>query len=125
MYSSKTVDGKPLFQYAREGKEVEVPEHPVEVKKLKLKKIYEVSASDLLENIEERVNKVRGDFRQEEILKTWRENLENSEDKFFVAKFKAKCSSGTYVRAIASDLGESLGTPALAFSIKKDKGWEV
>ncbi|OGI95341.1 hypothetical protein A2917_02125 [Candidatus Nomurabacteria bacterium RIFCSPLOWO2_01_FULL_42_17] len=132
MYSSRTVKGKPLFAYARAGKFVESPKHEVEVKSLKFFCIKKISARKFLENIERRVVKVKGDFRQKEILKIWRQKLKSQqgesllERKFFIADFNIKCSSGTYVRGIAHSLGQKLNIPALAFSIKRTKigKWE-
>ena len=121
MYSSKTVDGKQLFEYAREGKKVKIPEHEVEVKSLKFLKIKKISSKKLLESIEKRIGKVKGDFRQKEILKIWQKNLKNKEDKFCVASFHIKCGSGTYVRSIANDLGEKIGIPTLALTIVRTK----
>jgi len=121
MYSSKTVAGKPLFTYAREGREVESPEHEVSVQSFKFFKIKKISAKKLLENIERRISKVKGDFRQKEILKIWRKQLKGSKKHFFVADFNIKCGSGTYVRNIADSLGERVGAPALALSIKRTK----
>lgn len=122
IYSSKTVKGKNLFQYARNGDTVEIPEREVEVKNLRflgLRKIYTVG---LLKNIQKRIYKVRGDFRQDEILKTWHEHLSgNKKTSFFIASFNIKCSSGTYVRSISYSLGQKLGIPSLAFSIKRTK----
>src|SRR3989338_11451210 len=121
MYSSKTVLGKPLFSYARAGKAVESPQHEVSVESLKFFGIKKISAKKLLENIERRIAKVKGDFRQKEILKIWRKNLKNKKEFFYIAKFKIKCSGGTYVRSIANFLGEKISIPALAFSIKRTK----
>ena len=36
IYSSKTVSGKQLFQYAREGEEVEIPKREINIKKINL-----------------------------------------------------------------------------------------
>ena len=143
MYSSKTVAGKPLFTYARAGKKVKRPEHEVHVQSFKFFGIKTISAEKLLENIERRIAKVRGDFRQKEILKIWRGLLGSRNSKFWrfppasgvnlprskftipasflVADFHIKCGSGTYVRAIANDLGEKIGIPTLALSIKRTK----
>ncbi len=122
MYSSKTVAGKPLFTYARAGKQVESPEHEVNVKSLQFFKLKKISAKKLLENIERRIAKVHGDFRQKEILKIWRRELIKKTPKsFFVADFHIKCGSGTYVRGIADSLGGHVGVPALALSIKRTK----
>jgi len=123
MYSSKTVAGKPLFIYARENTEVEIPEREVNVKNLKYLNLKKVSLKKLLKDIEIRINKVKGDFRQKEILKIWGKVLsdEKMPKHFFVASFKIKATSGTYVRTIANDLGRKIGLPALAYTIKRTK----
>ena len=124
IYSSKTVNGKQLFEYARSGVDVEIPEREVFVKSLSLEKIREIKKEKLLQNIEKRIKKVKGDFRQKEILKIWNKNLKENKktaESFLLASFKIKCESGTYVRSIANALGEKVGIPALAFSIKRTK----
>lgn len=121
-YSSKTVKGKPLFKYARENQDVEVPTREVHVASLKLEKVNTINKEKLLQNIKTRVKKVKGDFRQKEILKIWQKNLAGkNKDKFLLASFKIKCGSGTYVRSIANSQGERIGVPTLAFSIKRTK----
>lgn len=122
IYSSKTVKGKQLFEYARSGEDVEIPTREVNVKSLKFLKIKKISYKNLLDNIKKRISKVQGDFRQKEILKIWQKNLKSKNTKeFFIANFKVKCTSGTYVRGIANSLGEKINIPALAFSIKRTK----
>jgi len=123
LYSSKTVKGKPLFKYARLEEKVEIPEKEVFVDSLKLNKIKKINKSKLLQNIEKRVRKVKGDFRQEEILKIWRKMLLSSkkEEKYYIVNFKIKCGSGTYIRGIANSLGGKIGFPAIAFSIKRTR----
>lgn len=121
VYSSKTVESKQLWQYGREGIDVELPEREVFVKKLRLEKIKKITNKKLLANIEKRIKKVKGDFRQNEILKIWRQALGEQHSVFNIASFKITCSSGTYVRGIAHSLGRKIGTPALAFSIKRTK----
>ena len=120
MYSSKTVKGKPLFSYARKGEEIEAPKSIVNVESLKLLKIRKINNQKLLENIEKRIKRVNGDFRQDEILKIWRKKLEK-EKTFHIVSFKIKCGSGTYVRGIANSLGERVKIPALAYSIKRTR----
>jgi tRNA pseudouridine55 synthase len=120
IYSSKTVNGRQLFTYARMNEEVEVPKREVSVQELKLLKIKKISGSKLLAEIQKRVKKVSGDFRQEEILKIWKKEIKLRE-KYFIASFKTKCSSGTYVRSIANSLGNKAQIPALAYKIKRTK----
>lgn len=121
MYSSKTVKGKMLFEYARSGEEVEAPKRKVKVKSLKLEKITTINQEKLFKNIEKRINKVKGDFRQKEILKIWKKELIKSKSDFFIGDFYIKCGSGTYVRGIADSLGKKIKIPTLAFSIKRTK----
>jgi tRNA pseudouridine55 synthase len=121
LYSSKTVKGKPLFEYARAGKEVKIPTRVVNVKSLKFIKLRTISSTQLLNNISKRIKKVNGNFRQKEILTTWSKYLRTSKLPYNVASFKIKCSSGTYVRGIANSLGGKMNLSALAFSIKRTK----
>ncbi len=120
MYSSKTVKGKQLLEYARSGEEVEIPSRDVFVKKLQFLKLRKIGNKKLLDNIEKRIKKVKGDFRQKEILKIWQKELKK-EQSLYIGSFTITCSSGTYVRGIANTLGEKINIPALAFSIKRTK----
>jgi tRNA U55 pseudouridine synthase TruB len=72
----------------------------------------------LLAYIAESVERVQGDFRQEETLRLWRQYLKaGGEREFPCATVKIECSSGTYARSIAHGLGVELGVPALALHI--------
>ncbi len=123
VYSSRTVLGKPLFVWAREGKlaEIEIPEHEVMVDILTIKEMKDIQARDLLDKIKDDIALVKGDFRQDEILEKWNQVLVNNEATYQVITLNVVCSSGTYVRAIANDLGGVLGIPALAMNIKRTK----
>jgi tRNA pseudouridine(55) synthase len=123
-YSSRTVNGKPLWVWAREGKldEIEIPSHDVFVEKIEVIEEDDIYGEKLLKKIKEDISKVKGDFRQEEILKDWEEELKDeSENKFKTIKLKVVCGSGVYVRVIAHELGKSLGIPSLALDIKRTK----
>ena len=45
----------------------------------------------------------------------------NTEPKIFLGSFKASVSTGTYIRGIVNDLGNTLGIGACALSIKRTK----
>lgn len=122
LYSSKAVGGRQLFEYGRSGEEVELPSRKVSVRQIKFLKLRKVNNLKLLANIEKRIMKVKGDFRQKEILEIWRKKLGSKKPQsFYVGSFSIKCGSGTYVRGIANSLGERIGMPALAFSIQRTK----
>jgi tRNA pseudouridine55 synthase len=115
LYSSKNI------KRVLAGEEIEHSSREVEIKSLRLFKLRKINNKKLLANIKKRIKKVNGDFRQKEILKLWRKKLSTDTAAFNIASFKIACSSGTYVRGIANALGEKLGIPALAFSIKRTK----
>ena len=117
----------PNIKKVRAGEIFEQKEREVEVKKIKFMKPRKINGKKLLAKTERRIGKVRGDFRQKEILKIWQKNLTEKSNKFFIASFKIKCGSGTYVRGIANSLGEKIGIPSLAFSIKRVKigSWKL
>ncbi len=123
-FSSYRIDGKPLFQWAKEGKmnEVEIPEKEVIIHKSKFLKGSKINTQKLQNLIIDRVSKVKGKFRQREILKRWKIYFKESKVKEFpVMKFEITCSSGTYVRGIANDLGKLTNTGALSLRIRRSR----
>ncbi|MEO5646414.1 MAG: hypothetical protein ABIO57_01420 [Candidatus Paceibacterota bacterium] len=112
-YSSRPVDGKPLFMHARAGKKVAVPIKKVTIYELELKEIKEVPLNSLLYGAIETINKVQGDFRQQEIVQSWTKLLGTS-SMVQVVTIVTTVSSGTYMRSLAEKMGELLGVPALA-----------
>jgi tRNA pseudouridine55 synthase len=122
-YSSKTVSGKPLFSLARSGEleDVEMPKREVEIFSLEIMSFREINSKDLLKDIENKINKVKGDFRQEIIISRWKEVLEKSDNIFQIVKIKAEVSSGTYMRTLAHEWGKALGVPALAYHIVRTR----
>ncbi len=124
VYSSRPVNGKPLFQWAREGRisDVDIPKHEVELYEAEYIERKIISKVDLLDNIKNKVGLVNGDFRQQEIIKKWEEVLEKSPSTGFVIdKIKVVVSSGFYIRQFVSDLALKFDTKAIAFHIKRTK----
>jgi len=123
-YSSYKVQGKPLFAWAREGRlnEIKIPTRRTKVHNIEFVKSYEIDLKDILNATEQKINKVTGDFRQDEIKTKWRE-LTKSESgkKFKIVKIKFTVSSGTYIRSIAYELGKKLGTGAILFSLLRTR----
>ena len=123
-YSSRTVDGKPLWMWAREGllDEITIPTHQVYISNIEIINESQISKDELSIYIKNEIAKIAGDFRQEEILKSWDDILKNTDqENFFCVKLRIDCGSGTYVRVIAHELGEALGIGALAMHIKRTK----
>lgn len=111
-YSSKTVDGKSLFEWAREGVIKEVF-HQVEIKEIEILKKFSVSDEEVLGRVNEIISKVKGDFRQKEILESW-----DVKGYFPVIELRVVCSSGTYMRQLANELAN---VPSLAYKITRTR----
>ena len=123
-FSSKTVQGKSLFEWARAGAlgALMMPSRTVTIHSIELADTYKVTEPELLAYIEESVVKVQGDFRQEEVVRLWKRNLRtNGTREFPCATVRISCSSGTYARSIAHGLGQGMGVPALALHILRTR----
>jgi tRNA pseudouridine55 synthase len=100
----------------------DVPEKEVEIKDIKIIEEKTISKIDLDKYIIESINLVKGNFRQYKILKEWSNALQGSDlGEFNVITIKVNCTSGTYMRSLASSIGEKVKIPALALNIKRIK----
>ena len=125
-YSSRTVDGKPLWQWTREGRldEIEIPTREIEIYEIFDIQIKEITHEDILVRIDEITDLVQGDFRQEEIRDTWHElsrsRVRPGKTEYLVS-FRVKCSSGTYIRTLVHNLGQALGSGACIYRLDRTK----
>jgi tRNA pseudouridine55 synthase len=130
IYSSKTVSGKPLFLYALEGTldTIQIPTHEETIHDIELLGRSETTVSELQSRIEQLLSlaptsdepsKVLGaDFRIAEVRRSWKEAF-TSNRTYQVIRLRVSCGSGTYMRSLASRIGEVLGTKAVALSIHR------
>lgn len=122
LYSSKTVSGKQLFSYGHSGEEVQLPTHMVQIYSLSYISSRNIQGKVLETYIDENIAKVRGDFRQKEIVETWHEKLHPMQkEAFLLIKLEVVCGSGMYVRQLVHDIGEKLAIPMLMFSLKRTR----
>ena len=123
-FSTKPVQGKELFKWAREGRisEIEIPEKEITIFSCKRIAQSTISATELHALIIERIEKVEGFFRQDEILKKWHDFFQkNTESDFITLSFEIRCTSGTYVRSLVHNLGKQLGSGAVTLDIYRTK----
>jgi tRNA pseudouridine(55) synthase len=136
IYSSKTVQGKPLFQWVNEGRinEIEIPKTDVEIYSLRIIKDEEVVCGEIdsaviLQKVQKAIQEVKGDFRYSEIAESWKKVLSDEvlggHKKFTVIKIECSCSSGTYMRVLAEEIGKKIGLFSLAYSIKRTKVGDI
>jgi len=133
-FSSKPVKGKPLFQWAREEKikdgkvhhaddaSVDIPTNEVEIYEIGPLHTYTVETPELAAYVFDMISRVRGDFRQKTIVKSWLEFFDSTPHRqFHVLRIKIACSSGTYVRGIVNNLGKKVGVGAIALKIVRTR----
>ena len=122
MYSSRPVEGEPLFAWARRGENVEIPTHKVVIDSIVLENLQTRKLGDMEEEIISRIEKVKGDFRQTKILEVWREKIaENKDTEVVIAQIRVSCESGAYMRVLAEKIARELGFPGLAYRITRTK----
>ncbi|MDR3547614.1 MAG: hypothetical protein P4M11_04970 [Candidatus Pacebacteria bacterium] len=134
VFSSKTVDGKPLFLYALEGAldTIRIPEHIETIYRIRQLGSYTLTRDELhnritslLANVSrsDEPSKLLGaDFRQDAIRTKWSELFTvMPEHSFTVLRLRVTCASGAYMRTLAERIGASLGTSALALTINRTK----
>jgi tRNA pseudouridine55 synthase len=110
-YSSKVIAMKEVPE--------ELPSREVSIYSIDYLGMHEVVSLELLSDIQTRIAKVKGDFRQEKILNLWKEKLLDDSQKYRIVKVNVRCSSGTYMRSLADTLGKKLGVPSLAYTITR------
>lgn len=121
-YSSKTVNGKPLYWWARNKKisEIKIPVHEIKIYNIELLGYTQIIVSELCHRISERIEKIEGDFRQEEILMAWKRLSNNySHEELVKITLRISCSGGTYIREIASEIGAYFSCGAFALLIQR------
>jgi tRNA pseudouridine(55) synthase len=124
IFSSKTVKGKPLREWARENRinEIEIPSQEIAIASIELLKKGEITKRDFEKSIFKKINSVSGEFRQMYCIDSWNKTLQkNTSDTFTLVQIKVQCSSGTYMRVLSGKIGEKLGTNALAYHICRTK----
>ena len=121
-FSSKTIAGRPLFQISKEEgiSADDLPTREVSIEQIDFLNFNFVSKKYLADFVQKNISKVKGNFRQELSLNSWEKNLKMLPDENLpILTLKVRCSSGTYMRSLAQNIGILVGYPALALLIKR------
>jgi tRNA pseudouridine55 synthase len=121
-FSSKTVNGKPLFEIAKEEgiEDKDIPEKEVKIKKIEFQSFGFVSKKYIRDFALESIFSVKGNFRQNMCWAKWEKTLETFPDiNLPTLTIKVSCTSGTYMRALAVAIGSEIDFPALALKIRR------
>jgi len=76
-FSSVPLNGKPLFYWARQGKlkKLTLPVRPMKITSVKYIRQTKISAGKLYNTLFKNITKVKGEFRQEKIINSWKKKL--------------------------------------------------
>jgi tRNA pseudouridine55 synthase len=133
IFSSRTVKGKPLHTWAMEGRlsEIKIPSKTSTIYKISLDEIEEVDRAKLVELAKQKIDSIPpvkdmrkalgNDFRRSEVRPAWDKIAQSgsSDDKFTIAHISCTCSSGTYMRSLASEIAKRLNATGLALNIHR------
>jgi tRNA pseudouridine55 synthase len=122
VYSSYKVKGSPLHAWAKSNRldEIEIPRRVMHVDAVRNVDIETMSAEMFLRSVLEKIATVFGDFRQEAIVRRWKEIMHGVDDVILVS-CELDVHSGTYIRSLSGVLGERLGTGALLYSLVRTR----
>ncbi len=130
VFSSKKVEGRHLFEHALQGTlfRIEIPARQMAIRHIEVLDMRHVTAKKLLKDTSARLGafnppiseRLGHDFRKKDIKKRWREVFE-IDASFLIARFRAKVSAGTYIRALAPLIANRCGTTGLAYAITRTR----
>lgn len=111
------------------GLEGEVFSKKITIHKIQFHGLDILNSKELFGRLLMDISKVKGDFRQHEILVLWNQMLLGSKlvsnkkrvVNYFIGKFSAHVSSGTYIRSLVNNMGDTLGCGATTLSIKRTR----
>jgi len=125
-YSAIKMRGKPLHWYARNSKldEISLPKRSGQIFALEVLDLYEISCTEMISSIKAKIEKVKGDLRQDEIVEGWERFLErNALNKYKVAKLQVEMTKGLYVRSLCVDIANKLDSCGFVYSlVRKENG---
>lgn len=127
VYSAVKVDGKRAFAYAREGEGVELKAKPLVIDELELLDINLPEQGIISPNAQD----VAGMIKTGVHIKDYGRKLQNIEDVSVehemipYIKIRVVCSKGTYIRALARDIGEALHSGAYLIGLRRTRVGDI
>jgi len=118
--TNKAGERKPLWRWTKENRleEIIIPKKAVDVKYIKLLNTKVIEDIELKKYILSNLEKISGDFRQEEIKEMWKKFKKKN---IYISEFEGHVSSGYYIRQFVEDFGKHLGYLGMALDITRIK----
>ncbi|MSQ02434.1 MAG: hypothetical protein EXR71_11175 [Myxococcales bacterium] len=122
VWSSYRVKGRALHAWARASRldEIAIPRRTMTVTAIATGEARQTRVAEVLPGIRARIERVRGEFRQPEALADWF-RLAQSDPPLVLCRATLSVNSGSYVRALAHDLGVRLGCGALLLTLRRTR----
>ena len=119
-FSSKRINGKPLWYYKKNNIDIELPKHSVEVFSLKYDNHKKYNFDIWKDNIKNQIQTIdkTKDFNQVNIINQWN-NIKL--EQIISLPIEITVSSGFYVRQFVRDLSNEINYPLLTFDINRKR----
>lgn len=127
VYSAVKVEGKRAFAYARENEEVQLKAKPLVIDELELLDINLPEQNVVSPHAQE----VAGMIKAGVHIKDYGRKLQNIEDVEVESevipyiKIRVVCSKGTYIRALARDIGQALNSGAYLIGLRRTRVGDI
>lgn len=121
-FSAKRIDGVSYFDKAKKNQPIPISKQKITINSIHKSGERFINSSELISTIENKITRVRGDFRQEQILSNWKNVLTNNNsnpDKFRITYFTMVASKRSYVRGVVRDASKISGIPLTTFHIRR------
>lgn len=130
-FSSKPVNGIPLFEYGKQGIELdEKPEKEISISAIEILKVHQRNWKEVIDQICLDVQKVHGDFRQQETVSGWQKfgdevhalsRTNSGAENVTVVNLRISSSSGAYMRSIVDMISAKIGLRLTVYGIRRTK----
>lgn len=119
LFSAKSVDGVRVYEIARKRYKAGLPVEDLGVLQASRITIYDMQLLDY--NLTGKVVPPEGDNSNSKSTASSRINVAEVPEGLPQAEILVDCSKGTYIRALARDLGEALGSGAFLHSLRRTR----
>ena len=100
--------------------EIIPPSKEIEIKSLDFIENKMLDFKNLYLNITDKIKKMKGEFRQDETLDSWKQLFSYNENEILSSiTLRARVSSGTYIRTLIQDIAEYYNTKAISIDINR------
>jgi tRNA pseudouridine(55) synthase len=119
-FSSKCINGDPLWLLTKNNKTYHKPSHPVKIYNCFIDKIKKFNYLEWKQTIINQIKSIDNncDFNQQNIIKQW-EEFDFKENLIYGLPITLKVSSGFYVRQFVRDISTNINYPLMVYDIHR------